>query len=608
MRDLFLTARSFVKRLTAFLRYRRATQDMNRRYEDASVEDIAREDTCIICRETMRPWSVTNPQVAEAAPGQAPPPRRSTTVNERSRPKKLPCGHILHLGCLKSWLERQQVCPTCRRPVVETAAQAVAARAGQGAQVPGAQVNQAAGNQDLGPPPPGPPGGPLRGMRMLNIGPLRVGFGQAPLQDIAQGFAGRPDGQQNNGPGPRVYGFELGFPRRAQPPPQEQQGQQQSVTASGSQNVREQLQALEEQIIQEIHNLQVAQSELTLVRTLQAELARLRMTQNSGRDPNNVAYRQVPLIPQPPNLAAMPPAPQPPFNRGEVALPMQVPMVQRHSPRPNTTAIPSGSPDLPPGVILPEGWSLLPLQRVDLSTSGLTPGVTVQPPNSVNTTGQGSTTPAPTPTSQPGAIPLNHESSNNNTTPTTFPRSVPISETTPSSSQADLSATNASRPQPSATADQRQSAPSPSNTTTNSVSNPTSAKEEVEAPEPIAPTPTTTSQTSLPNWGSSQLFAGANLRGNGTGNGSSSYSRNDSGMTTMPQSNENGRARGKHPATNSLSAHGASDESESDSASESDDDEDEAQRSIVDKGKGRAATVEDVKDEDEDEDEDDSDE
>ncbi|CCD42890.1 similar to gi/6227002/gb/AAF06038.1/AC009360_3 Contains a PF/00097 Zinc finger [Botrytis cinerea T4] len=106
MRDLFVTARSFVKRLTAFLRYRRATHDMNSRYEDATVEDIQREDTCIICREEMRPWSVTNPPV----PAGAQP--RPGTVNERTRPKKLPCGHIHHLGCLKSWLERQQECPT----------------------------------------------------------------------------------------------------------------------------------------------------------------------------------------------------------------------------------------------------------------------------------------------------------------------------------------------------------------------------------------------------------------------------------------------------------------------------------------------------------------
>jgi hypothetical protein len=32
--------------------------------------------------------------------------------------KKLLCGHLFHVHCLRSWLERQQTCPTCRAPVV----------------------------------------------------------------------------------------------------------------------------------------------------------------------------------------------------------------------------------------------------------------------------------------------------------------------------------------------------------------------------------------------------------------------------------------------------------------------------------------------------------
>lgn len=35
--------------------------------------------------------------------------------------KKLPCNHIFHTACLRSWFQRQQTCPTCRlnilRPV-----------------------------------------------------------------------------------------------------------------------------------------------------------------------------------------------------------------------------------------------------------------------------------------------------------------------------------------------------------------------------------------------------------------------------------------------------------------------------------------------------------
>lgn len=349
MRDLFMTARSFVKRFTAFMRYRRATQDMNKRYEDASVEDIAREDTCIICREEMRPWSVTNPQAPPAAPGALPPARPAATVNERSRPKKLPCGHILHLGCLKSWLERQQVCPTCRRPVVETAAQAARTAAGNANRAAQNGQPQAPGRQDQPGAPPPAAGGNNRGMRMLNLGPLRLGFGQANLQDIAQGFR---EGQQAAG-GPRVYGLELGFPRRLQPQPQAQGTQNPTGT------VQEQIQALEHQLTQEIRSLQLAQQELQLVQLLQAELARLRLLRAGGADPLPGMNAQMPPMPQLGTLGTRHASPY-----------LQVPQMQRHGVRPNTSVIPAGSPDLPPGVTIPEGWSLLPLQRLPGDGSG----------------------------------------------------------------------------------------------------------------------------------------------------------------------------------------------------------------------------------------------
>lgn len=32
--------------------------------------------------------------------------------------KKLHCGHLFHVHCLRSWLERQNICPTCRALVI----------------------------------------------------------------------------------------------------------------------------------------------------------------------------------------------------------------------------------------------------------------------------------------------------------------------------------------------------------------------------------------------------------------------------------------------------------------------------------------------------------
>jgi hypothetical protein len=32
--------------------------------------------------------------------------------------KKLPCDHIFHKSCLRSWFQRQQTCPTCRTSIL----------------------------------------------------------------------------------------------------------------------------------------------------------------------------------------------------------------------------------------------------------------------------------------------------------------------------------------------------------------------------------------------------------------------------------------------------------------------------------------------------------
>lgn len=78
--------RNFKKALNDVILSRRAIRNMNTLYPDATPEELALSDNiCIICREDM--------------------------VNTS---KKLPCGHIFHTACLRSWFQRQQTCPTCR--------------------------------------------------------------------------------------------------------------------------------------------------------------------------------------------------------------------------------------------------------------------------------------------------------------------------------------------------------------------------------------------------------------------------------------------------------------------------------------------------------------
>ncbi|KAF4628559.1 hypothetical protein G7Y89_g9589 [Cudoniella acicularis] len=580
IRDLYLTARSFTKRLAAFLRYRRATQDMNKRYEDATVDDIQREDTCIICREEMRPWSVTNPAAPAAAPGAAPPARPAASINERSRPKKLPCGHILHLGCLKSWLERQQVCPTCRAPVVDTP-QGQAARAAVNNANPAAPGAQ--------PPPPGqqdgqgaPPAAPAvrgagRGMRMLNFGPLRVGFGQANLQDLAGLGAPQPNQENPVAGAPRVYGLELGFPRRVQPPPQAPGAANLTATST---TLQDHLQQIEQQIVSEIRNLQITQQELQLVQLLQVELARLRQLQNGEASTGSAQIPQFGSLGTRHNLST--------------PMPSIVPQMQRHGVRPNTAAIPSGSAELPPGVTIPEGWTLLPLQRLDglgatqTQTTGQTGHISLAGP-------AGNSGSAPTATTQPDTISPMNGNSNNNLTPT--PTINP--ENHSQASSVDSSDTNAISTPPSVAADQSPSSNVASNTTL-----PSTTFSNRPALNPLSDA--NRNPSVLSNWGSSQLFSGPGLTPGNTNGIPPSPS-------TMPPPPNSGDNHGSlvdvaahvdgHVETAVENAVGQSphlnlESSNSDSASsEIGETTVEGEERRREKGKGRAPTVEDTVDE-----------
>jgi len=115
LRDLYLTVRSFRSRVADFVRYRRVTHNMHERFPDASEEDLERFDrTCIICREHL------------------------------SSAKKLACGHMFHFHCLRSWLERQQTCPTCRATIAPAEATPAAAAEANTQDVAGMQAAAAA--------------------------------------------------------------------------------------------------------------------------------------------------------------------------------------------------------------------------------------------------------------------------------------------------------------------------------------------------------------------------------------------------------------------------------------------------------------------------------
>lgn len=91
IRQIHQTFMSFQRRIGDLLRYRRATRHLQANFPDANSGEIeSAHNVCCICRE----------ELAQGA-------------------KKLPnCGHVMHLRCLRGWLEHQQRCPICRTPVL----------------------------------------------------------------------------------------------------------------------------------------------------------------------------------------------------------------------------------------------------------------------------------------------------------------------------------------------------------------------------------------------------------------------------------------------------------------------------------------------------------
>lgn len=105
-RPIYLSVRTLKKAVHDVLMSRRAIRYMNTVFRNATAADLAAssDTVCIICREEMH---VQPDSVADSG----------LTL------KRLPCSHIFHINCLRSWFQRQQSCPTCRMDIIRQARQ-----------------------------------------------------------------------------------------------------------------------------------------------------------------------------------------------------------------------------------------------------------------------------------------------------------------------------------------------------------------------------------------------------------------------------------------------------------------------------------------------------
>ncbi|KAF2641587.1 hypothetical protein P280DRAFT_451027 [Massarina eburnea CBS 473.64] len=378
MRDLFMTIRSFLKRVNDFVQYRNATRDMNIRYPDATAADLERENTCIVCREEMRPWVAPDADRAQTG-------RR---MDERQRAKKLPCGHILHFSCLRSWLERQQVCPTCRRPVLsaptpQTDRQNPGQQNQQQAQPPLARGFRAAFPGNAGnahAPAAGQPGQPLQqapqagqpnrpagNLRVFNIGPIRIALGnfQMPpnqpanannninnnnniIANLAQQLAQNQNPQQNHGVPQNQGGPQLRLPIPPLP----------GAIPQHPSDIQVDILRIQQNIIESLRQLNVQHDQLQYVHALLGELNTLQ--QASGAT-TTAGPEFPPMASLNPPFAPAQTLPQAYFANGPV--------------------LRQGDAGLPEGVVLPEGWTLRPMAIApQLGTTAPAPAATSSAP------------------------------------------------------------------------------------------------------------------------------------------------------------------------------------------------------------------------------------
>ena len=126
IRPMYMALRSFKKTLNDVIMSQRAIRNLNIMYPDVTQEQLrTRADTtCIICREEML---LTPPNDPNAPAAQQQQQQQQQHQHQAQQIKKLPCDHIFHKSCLRSWFQRQQTCPTCRTPILRLNPAAAAA-------------------------------------------------------------------------------------------------------------------------------------------------------------------------------------------------------------------------------------------------------------------------------------------------------------------------------------------------------------------------------------------------------------------------------------------------------------------------------------------------
>ncbi|CCE63729.1 hypothetical protein TPHA_0F02480 [Tetrapisispora phaffii CBS 4417] len=98
----------------------RNSKQLDEKLPTVSLEELKSSDNdmCIVCMDSLINIDFNSTEETENKEKEE--QIYNAAIHSKQKPKKLPCCHILHLGCLKNWMERSQTCPICRLSVFDS--------------------------------------------------------------------------------------------------------------------------------------------------------------------------------------------------------------------------------------------------------------------------------------------------------------------------------------------------------------------------------------------------------------------------------------------------------------------------------------------------------
>lgn len=124
LKDLIWDFLSIYQNAISLWKIYKNNKQLDAKLPNVTVHDLKDHDNiCIVCMDDLvklgSSKTVNPKEVKQDGSKTLLTQQDIDSMSKHKKPKKLPCGHMLHLSCLKNWMERSQTCPICRLAVFD---------------------------------------------------------------------------------------------------------------------------------------------------------------------------------------------------------------------------------------------------------------------------------------------------------------------------------------------------------------------------------------------------------------------------------------------------------------------------------------------------------